>query len=250
LLQRSLPLQAAIDTQQFFAKPDAAANFGYWANMASWTLDQAVALLFSKAPEVVDWERIGPHLGTSCFATRYARLRDLVLREKALNQLTDPVRPAVFLRLALENGIDVPTELVEQVEARGIVVDAWKNRYKKLQKRHIHENAAKDEQIAALIHEVDELHAHVKEVESHKIADAPLRKNERNSLEKKILGMAIDKYDYDPHSDRNSATGGNRGSIAAALDRCGLSIESDTVRRHLQNTSDRYQGAPRIPTKN
>lgn len=57
---------------------------------------------------------------------------------------------------------------------------------------------------------------------------------ERNTLYKIILGMAMAKYDYNPESRRNSATGENAGSISADLEKVGLSVDPDTIREHLK----------------
>ncbi|PHQ24782.1 hypothetical protein CLH62_14560 [Marinobacter guineae] len=57
---------------------------------------------------------------------------------------------------------------------------------------------------------------------------------ERNTLYKIILGMAMAKYDYNPESRRNSATGENAGSISADLEEAGLSVDADTIREHLK----------------
>lgn len=61
-----------------------------------------------------------------------------------------------------------------------------------------------------------------------------LATTERNSLYKMILGMAMEKYDYDPESRRNSATGENTGSISADLEKAGLPVDADTIREHLK----------------
>ena len=57
---------------------------------------------------------------------------------------------------------------------------------------------------------------------------------ERNTLHRMILGMAIEKYGYDPEARRNVATGGNNGSICADLDKAGLAVDADTIREHLK----------------
>ena len=57
---------------------------------------------------------------------------------------------------------------------------------------------------------------------------------ERNTLYRMILGMAMEKYGYDPKTSRNKATGENRGSICADLQKAGLPVDSDTIRDHLK----------------
>ncbi|MDX8127740.1 hypothetical protein ACH5Y9_10675 [Methylomonas sp. BW4-1] len=65
-----------------------------------------------------------------------------------------------------------------------------------------------------------------------------------NSLLKIILGMAIDAYKYDPDAQKNKATGGNSGSIAAALENIpGLKTDPDTIRNYLTEASRRFPSA-------
>lgn len=63
---------------------------------------------------------------------------------------------------------------------------------------------------------------------------------ERSSLLKMVLGMAISKYGYQPTALRNLATGENKGSINADLQRMGLSLNSDTIRKFLNEANTRF----------
>ncbi|MDD1622642.1 MAG: hypothetical protein LUQ11_14290, partial [Methylococcaceae bacterium] len=60
-----------------------------------------------------------------------------------------------------------------------------------------------------------------------------LLETERQTLLKLVLGMAIDAYSYNPDANKNKATGENNGSIKAALDRLGISVDADTIRKYL-----------------
>ncbi|MDP6725377.1 MAG: hypothetical protein QF536_09335 [Arenicellales bacterium] len=62
-----------------------------------------------------------------------------------------------------------------------------------------------------------------------------------SSLLKMVLGMAVNTYKYDPDANRNSATGGNAGSISADLQSVGLTIDADTVRKYLNEAADRFK---------
>jgi hypothetical protein len=71
---------------------------------------------------------------------------------------------------------------------------------------------------------------------------------ERNTLLKLIIGMAIDAYGYDPTATKNIATGGNRGSIQAGLDRCCLNADQKTIKKYLEAAAELYPDAkPRKP---
>lgn len=123
------------ERQRFFNQPSAKADFVHWSKAAHWTLDEAIALSFGKDPKVVTWERVKEFSLISLFARRYEQVRDLALRAKAWNQLYDPVLPSFFLAWAKRSDIEVPQELLEQIEKRGIVVADWKDAYDKLKEQ-------------------------------------------------------------------------------------------------------------------
>jgi hypothetical protein len=75
--------------------------------------------------------------------------------------------------------------------------------------------------------------AEEKELISKRI-DYELTEVERTTLLKIVVGMAMDKYGYDPEAKRQEATGDGPDSICAALSRHGLSVNSDTIRAYLQ----------------
>ncbi len=120
------------EQQRPFNRAMAKADFEHWSKAAYWTLDEAIALSFGKAPEVVTWESVKPYTGISPFARKYARVRDLALRAKVLKQLFEPALPGFFLAWARRNEIEAPAELIELLEKRGIVVANWKDLHDKL----------------------------------------------------------------------------------------------------------------------
>jgi hypothetical protein len=69
------------------------------------------------------------------------------------------------------------------------------------------------------------------------LPEKPLNEKERSKMLAVILGMAMDKYGYDPQKDRNEATGENNGSIKAALDKYGLTVDVDTIRKYLKEAA-------------
>lgn len=68
-----------------------------------------------------------------------------------------------------------------------------------------------------------------------------LSETERRSLLKIIYGMAISKYDYRPGATRNYSTGANRGSIFADLERHGLSLDPDTIRKFIKEAEALFE---------
>ena len=67
-----------------------------------------------------------------------------------------------------------------------------------------------------------------------------ISESERNSLLKIILGMAVTEYGYDPISHRNNATGKNRGSISTDLERLGIELNAETIRKYLKEAAEKF----------
>lgn len=60
-----------------------------------------------------------------------------------------------------------------------------------------------------------------------------IHESERETSQRLILGMAMDKYNYDPYSESNKATGNGKESIAHGLEKQGLPLSDDTIRKYL-----------------
>jgi hypothetical protein len=111
---------------RWFNQPQAAADFGHWSKAEHWSLDEAVALVLGKAPEVVNWSKLESLKQISPFVKNYERLRDLAHRAAAWKKLYDPVLPLLFFKWAKENDIDIPAALESKTEKfKGKLID-WK----------------------------------------------------------------------------------------------------------------------------
>lgn len=64
---------------------------------------------------------------------------------------------------------------------------------------------------------------------------------EKSTMLKIMLGMAMGAYQYNPLSDRNSATGSDKDSIEHDLKKCGLKVNNDTIRKHLDEARKRFK---------
>jgi len=119
--------EAAEELNLFFHQASANADFAFWAKMPIWTLDEAISLSLGKDPRVVNWDSVNgggeqyvlAALIKSLFPKDYAQRRELVRRALSVRDLVDPIRPEVYLVWAQSTFDSVPTELVEQVRARG-----------------------------------------------------------------------------------------------------------------------------------
>lgn len=81
----------------------------------------------------------------------------------------------------------------------------------------------------------------LKTFEETHAAHSPLDQPAKGSLEGKyesllklVYGMSVAAYRYDSRLRRNTATGSKRGSIAYDLDKLGLKIDNDTVRKRVE----------------
>jgi len=226
----------------------------HWSRAEHWTLDEAIALSFGKAPEVVSWKRIESLIQISHFAKQYQRRRDLALRAAAWKKLYDPILPLLFLKWAKDNEIAAPAELVEKVEARkGRLVD-WKkefedqkaayeqlnalyDKYRSMYEAHVADweklVAQKSEQLEAAKGRIADLETELALPPAAEPAKSPSMIERQNML-KAIYGMAVKGYSYKPDDKRSTVVTEIVGDLALL----GLSISDDTIRRYLKEARE------------
>lgn len=105
----------------------------------------------------------------------------------------------------------------------------------------------KDCVLVVKISALRELEQSLCEKDSTKKTADSITETERSSLLKLVLGMAVSAYSYDPISKRNAATGNNKGSIVADLERVGLAIDSGTVLKFVTEGKMRFSDLLTIP---
>lgn len=228
---------------RLFHQPHATADIEHWSKLAHWTLDEAVALSFGKAPEVVHWQIVSKFLLLSPFAVQYGRRRELALRAAQWKQLYDPVLPGIFLAWAQRLEIELPVALVEAVQKRGPIRD-WKSLYDESEAAHLEKekkwaavDASKDRLIAAKDRIAAVLETRVRELETQRTtpsSEKPLSTRERESLLKLVIGMACGGYGYDSTARRSEQT----AAIADDLLRAGVPLDADTVRKWLREAAE------------
>jgi PAS domain-containing protein len=223
---------------RFFNQPDANADFSHWSKAAHWTLDEAIALSFGKAPERVSWEKVKPFVKVSPFAFQYERRRDLALRAKTWEQLFDPVLPGIFLAWAKRTEIPVSPVLEATVTARGVQIADWKTLYDQLNAKCDEEReqwSAKYRELANAANEViAERDAAERALVESKALEKGLGTKERESLLRLVIGMAIEGYRYDPNQRRSDKT----TEIVTDLEKVGLPLDADTVRKWLREATE------------
>jgi hypothetical protein len=236
-----LAAKAAREEQERFCnQPHANADFQHWSKAAHWTLDEAIALSFGKAPEIVNWEKIKPLVHVSPFAFQYQRRRDLILRALKWDQLFDPVLPGFFLAWAKRTDLAFPPELESTVAARGIQVADWKKLYDDLKvamdenhqrwRQVVAEKNATIEKLLGRINEIQQPSPGAAIAPPHSEREKAAGARELESLMKLVIGMAIGAYGYDPKASRSKQT----SEIAEDLTRAGVALDADTVRKWLK----------------
>ena len=198
----------------------ARADFAYWSKIARWTLEEATALSFGKAPEFVNWDKIEAYHGQSSFADDYSKRRSLLLRAQEAKELPVLISPAEFISWAEQTGIALPQELVDAVRA----------------------SAGRIEDRRSLAAERDELREEVKRLKEEAAREKPLSTRERETLLKIILGMAIERYGYNPTAGRSPIP----KQIADDLATLGISVSDDTVRQKLKDAFDTIGLEPEV----
>lgn len=247
--QRESELQTKLleakERARFFHKPDAAADFDYWSKMAHWSIDEAVALSFGKAPSKVNQRSLKRFAvveldGTpaSPFATEYFLRVELAKRAVVWKQLFDPVLPGIFLAWARRLEIHAPPALSAAVESRGHWIGDWKDAHDKMKTAaDTWQATAKDQaaNIAELTNKVAQIAAERDELLA--LAKPPpkseLSTRERDTLLKLVIGMAVSGYRYDPTAARNEAP----TEIAGDLVKLGIEVSDDTVRKWLKEAA-------------
>ena len=119
---------------QFYNHPSATANtkiYTHYAKLATWTLDEAIAITLGKNPKLVNWELIDK-AERYPFVEQYLDLKELADRATNINQLSDPVIPSLFLAWVRRMEIEIPQELFDLVEKHGSKVADWQDAYNHL----------------------------------------------------------------------------------------------------------------------
>lgn len=124
-----LKVRAEIAEQQlFFNQPHACADFDHWGKMAYWSLDEGVALCFSRDPRVVTWKGISPLVKVSPFAKQFADAREIATRATGVNEIAQSNIPGPFIAWVRRVGLPFPAELEAKVAERGPIAD-WRAVY-------------------------------------------------------------------------------------------------------------------------
>ncbi|MDZ4150748.1 hypothetical protein [Methylicorpusculum sp.] len=214
LHKRSLAIEAEQALQRtlqeerdrFYNQPAANADYVHWSKAAHWTVDEAVALSFGKDPDFVTWKKIEPLKEKSAFAKAFSKRRDLALRATRWKKFHDLIPPVTFVSWAKEIKIDLPQELICEVEKIGGLCINWHEQYQKLKA----------------------------EIAANKITSKPESTRKSENLLQALTSVAVDAYGYDPQSAKSTAP----QDIADALAKRGKKVDPKTIRTWLKEGNE------------
>jgi len=127
------------ESARFFNAEEANANVDHWAKMPYWSVDEAVALLLGKEPEIVNWKKLKGMVGSSPFSKTYSKLLDLANRSVAAGIMQEDDLPNRFLQWAEKMNHDVPRALIDACAKYSSEMVPRKVLYEKLGERLEHE---------------------------------------------------------------------------------------------------------------
>lgn len=167
--QQQLAVSAAAERGRFYHQPDAVADFKYWAKMTYWTLDEAIALSLGKSPATVNYKAVEKYAypnpdgsQSSPFADEYLQRTEMAKRAIDWKKLYNPVAPTIFLRWAQRIELNLPEDLIKEIEANSFAIVDWQDLYEKQQQ----ESAAIIQELNARICET------VATIEAMKVTDS------------------------------------------------------------------------------
>ena len=186
----------------FYNEPFANAEYDHWVRQPAWSMEEATALLLGKDPDVIDLLALRNFNGAIGFAAKFNRLLYKLQEAKERGELSENVPPMALIAWARAHQIEVPSELTASIEAH----------IAGMPKQHPQETQGEPDGRAVTPNE--------------RTAWA----KEKESLLKMVIAMAIRGYGYDPRALKSDVP----GEIVNDLAELGISLDGDTVRKHLR----------------
>jgi hypothetical protein len=253
-------------------KPKTAPDFTHWSKKSYWTLDEGVALSLGREPTQTKWEQMRMFTQVDEFAGKYSKIRDLAERAQTMGHMSNPVAPGAYIAWLDENEIKYPSELGDQVAARGY--KDWRQLHQELKvlmdgeieilNAEIREKDAQilkviDKKNAEIFSIIDEKNLEILNLAKDKFTEAAqttklrdllsaieeeqkakprspaAEAKETDSLLKMIVGMAVEQYGYIPDQNRSRAT----GDIETDLRTYGVPLDRNTILKHLYSLRQR-----------
>lgn len=260
-----------------FNKPDAFADrrtYSYWMKAAYWNLDEATALILGRNPERVKLKWLDSLRLVSTFAAEFLALYELMSRAMQMKQLGHQNIPGFVVAWAQRNRIDVPEDLLSEIDAHGIQVADWKSYYDsenakaeqlseellKVRQSAIEKSQQDSEFLDRIMRDhrticdafeqgIAQRDATIAELEEKvsSLQDSSSKKEfspdgrEQKTLLKLVIGMAIEQYNYIHTGARNSAT----AQIKDDLEAHGVGVSENTILKWLREGAELLPARPK-----
>ena len=227
------------EAELFYNKPFAQADYRHWSRAPYWTLDEAISLTFGKDPRIVAPDKFLEFSHQDGFVKKYLELNDIVNRARKMKLLTDPIQPSVYIIWAKQSGYEIPADLESAIVNNAAHTTDWKLEHDKLKEVM----AEKLRLTEARLHDIETEAANATQCKDTRIEQLkaqleeatakPLGTRERETLLKILIGMAVGGYGHDTKSSRSSTV----SEITSDLEKVGLSVSDDTVRKWLNEAA-------------
>jgi hypothetical protein len=200
----------------YFQPNSLQADFAYWAKMADWTEEEAASLFLGLNPDFMADLELTYGAATE-YAAEYFSLQNLASRATERRHIPYPYSPARWLTWAKECNLPIPPALEEEIlrwdGASGSAVSADRAR------------------IVELEAQLAELTAKADSGSSGTTVAPSVGTRERDSMLTLIIAMAVKGYGFNPAAKRSDSI----KDIVSDIEKCGLSLSDDTVRRYLRD---------------
>ncbi len=180
----------------------AGVDYNYWAKMAYWSIEEAVALSLGIDPFAASGVNGGLALLGAVYGIEFARVLALIQRAVDFGLLAVPLIPADFIVWAEVAGIVVPPDLPAAVAScQGFL---WRSVISPKQQ--------------------------VRSGRGASIQEEQFSKKSVNTLLRMMGGMAMAVYGFEPGGGRSSVV----SEIQTDLDLKGINLDLDTIRKWLR----------------
>lgn len=115
-------------------------HFNDWIKMSLWSVEESIALLLGRNPEVVKWNELHESIHNNVcgsdeektFCSGYLDLRKLVLKALDNQEIGEFNTPSYFIQWATNKGVEIPEPLQIILTDKGHCFEQWKNDYDSL----------------------------------------------------------------------------------------------------------------------
>ncbi len=197
---------------------DGAPDYSYWCKMGCWTVEQAVTLLLELDPrDVLQDTQLASEVSDD-IKRPYSDLHRLLKSHIGYGGYSTNMPPTEYIEWAQHNGVLVPSALLDAGKKQGLSLVSCRDECDKLRQEN------------------SKLRVESEKAPPVKNRTASGIKKEIGTLHKILLAVAVDRYGFKLDGTNSSAS----QNIANTVVLCNLTIDRDTVLKHLNEAKDTY----------